>query len=70
MAEDREKAETCIGVFHVSFILIYCISVNRLSKAITPVETKKSGNTDADYSMASTLFKQKAIHCSFVCGVS
>lgn len=56
-------------MFHVSFLLTYCICANRFSKAITPVETKKTGNTDADYSMANTLCKQKAINFSLVCGV-
>lgn len=69
MAEDREKEEICICVLHVSFILMYGIYANRFSKAITPVETKKTENTDADSSMADTLFKQKASHCLFVCGV-
>lgn len=66
MAEDREKEEICICVLHVSFIIMYCIFANRSSKVITPVETKKAGNTNADYSTADMLFKQKAIVCLFV----
>lgn len=67
MAEDRKKEEICICVLHVSFTLTYCMCAKRFSKAITHVETK-TGNNDADYSTADTLFKQKAIHCSFLCG--
>lgn len=69
MAEDREKEEIHICVLHISFILMYCIHPNGFSKAIPPVETKETENTDADYSTADTLIKQKATHCLFVCGV-
>lgn len=64
MAEDREKEEIHICVLHVYFILMYCKCANNFS--ITTVETNKTGDTDADYSMADTLFKQKATRCLWV----
>lgn len=55
MGKRRKYAFVCC----MSFILMYCKCANRFSKAITAVETDKIGNTDADYSTADALFKQK-----------